>query len=385
LLTIIADKNIPRVEEAFGRLGRVIAVEMADITPRLVHEADILLVRSEVKVNGDLLNGSSVRFVGTTTIGFDHLDTAYLANRNIRWANAPGCNANSVGEYITAALFQLSVKMGFSLRGKTLGVVGVGNVGSKVVRRAESLGMRVIMNDPPLLRATGYEAYRPIDEVMGADIVTIHVPLTHEGEDRTYHLFDARRIAAMKPGAILINSSRGGVVETASLKEALRSGKLAAAVLDVWEDEPDIDVELLELTAIATPHIAGYSLDGKMNAVRMIYNALCHFLTADPLSLPSFSLPPPDITTLNIGSDPASDEAAIAPIVASCYDIMRDDRRLRSMITLKPGERAAYFRSLRRNYPVRREFMATMVTTRAARATTATLLRELGFSVSTLL
>jgi erythronate-4-phosphate dehydrogenase len=384
-MKIVADRNIPRVEETFGRLGQVVAAESGEINTRLLEDATVLLVRSEVKVNRDLLDRSAVRFVGTTTIGYDHLDTAYLAEREIRWANAPGCNANSVAEYMTAALFRLAGHFGFSLRGKTLGVVGVGNVGSKVVRRAEALGMRVVMNDPPLERSTGYRAYRPLEEVLDADIVTLHVPLTREGTDPTWHLFDERRLAAMKHGSILINTARGAVVDNPALRNALHSGHLAAAVLDVWENEPAIDPGLLGAAAIGTPHIAGYSLDGKMNAVRMIYNALCNYLSINPITLPPFSLPDPEIARLSFPSDAAPDEEGVSRIVSACYDIIRDDRKLRGMLALDPPPRGKYFQGLRRQYPVRREFLATTVSVAPARATAATLLRELGFSVVPLL
>jgi erythronate-4-phosphate dehydrogenase len=380
-MKIVADRNTPHVEDAFGRLGDVIAVETSDITPRLVRDADVLLVRSEVKVDRGLLDGSSVRFVGTVTIGFDHLDTAYLDARKIRWANAPGCNANSVAEYITAALFTLAGRFGISLRGSTLGVVGVGNVGSKVVRRAEALGMKVIMNDPPLERATGYQRYRPIDELMQADIITVHVPLTRGGEDPTYHLFDDDRLRRMKSGAMLINTSRGGVVATKPLEDALAEGRLSAAVLDVWEHEPEIDVALLQRVALGTSHIAGYSLDGKMNAVRMVYNALCSFLSVDPITLPPFVLPPPDVDRIVFQANGGSDLAALAPLISSCYDIGKDDRRLRGILALPVPERGGYFLSLRREYPVRREFRATTVSLPQTHAATADLLRELGFAV----
>jgi erythronate-4-phosphate dehydrogenase len=211
------------------------------------------------------------------------------------------------------------------------------------------------------------------------------VPLTREGDDSTWHLFDAPRLAAMKRGAILLNTSRGAVVETAALKEALRSGRLAAAVLDVWENEPDIDQELLGMVALGTPHIAGYSLDGKMNGVRMVYNALCSFLSVNLNTLPPFHLPDPDITRLIFPAGAASDEEGVSSIVPACYGVARDDRRLRSMLSLSPAERPVYFRSLRRLYPVRREFLATAVSVPSSRATAATLLRELGFTVSALL
>jgi erythronate-4-phosphate dehydrogenase len=214
-MKIIADSKIPFVQEAFADVAEVTALDTREIVPDVVREADALLVRSETTVDKSLLNGSRVRFVATATIGTDHLDTDYLQQRGIGFASAPGSNANSVGEYIVAALLVLEERCGFSLAGKTLGVVGVGNVGTIVVRYARALGLHVLQNDPPLARTTGNPAFLPLDELMDADIITIHVPLTKTGPDKTFHLFGDARIRAMKSGSILINTSRGGVVDTA--------------------------------------------------------------------------------------------------------------------------------------------------------------------------
>ncbi|MFZ1082651.1 MAG: 4-phosphoerythronate dehydrogenase [Candidatus Kryptoniota bacterium] len=277
-MKIVADQKIPYIDLAFDTFGALVKLESGAIDNTMVRDADALIVRSETRVDEKLLTGSKLSFVGTATIGTDHVDTDFLDRNGINFSSAPGCNANAVVQYIFSALFAIAKEKDFALRGKTLGVVGVGNVGSKIVRVAKALGMSVLENDPPLARSTGDSRFVSLDELNQADIITLHVPLTNHGSDPTFHLFNEKRISKMKSGAILINSSRGPVVETTAMEKALAGGKLSVGVLDVWEDEPNIESELLSLCAIGTPHIAGYSIDGKVNATRMIYQAFCeHF------------------------------------------------------------------------------------------------------------
>jgi erythronate-4-phosphate dehydrogenase len=316
------------------------------------------VIRSETKVGPGLLEGSRVRFVGTATIGTDHIDTAYLSSRGIAFANAPGSNANAVKEYVLAALLVLSSRDRFTLRGRTLGVVGVGHIGSKVVKMARALGMTILSNDPPLARAPESAAFVPLDDLMQADIVTLHVPLTRTGADRTYRLFDRKRLAAMKPGSILINTSRGAVVDGGALKDALRRGHLRAAVLDVWEGEPEIDGELLGLASLGTPHIAGYSMDGKVNAVVMIRQALSRVLSEAPEWDPE--IPPPDVRRISLAGED-DPERALGSAVRQCYDIEFDDRQMRILLGESPEARSGYFMKLRTAYRIRREFSAVEV------------------------
>ncbi|MBN2290473.1 MAG: 4-phosphoerythronate dehydrogenase [Candidatus Glassbacteria bacterium] len=357
----VADENMPFASEAFGTLGRVRSLPGRGIAPADLREADILAVRSVTRVNGGLLSGSRVRFVGTATIGTDHVDTAWLERAGIGFSAAPGCNAVSVAEYVVAALLVLARRAEFTLEGRTLGVIGVGNVGSRVLARAEALGMRIIANDPPLADMTGDPLYRPLEEALAADIITLHVPLTGQGRYPTSHLVDRDLLERVRPGTILINTSRGPVADTRAVKSALGAGRLAAAVLDVWENEPEIDLELLESTAIATPHIAGYSYDGKVNGTTMIYRAACGHFGLDPDWDPAGLLPPPAEPVIRpsaAGSDPQS---LLADIVPAAYDILADDRRLRLAAGLAAGERGGYFDRLRKQYPLRREFSAFTV------------------------
>lgn len=359
-MKIVADENIPYVQETFGTLGKVSTLPGRDIDAASVPDADILLVRSITEVNASLLEGSSVRFVGTATIGTDHIDEEYIRSRGIAFASAPGSNANSVAEYVIAALLTLARRKSFPLKGRTIGVIGVGNCGSRVVKKAEALGMRVLLNDPPLQRQTGEAKCHPIEELFDADALTLHVPLTQEGVDATYHLVDEAFLGKLRPDCILINTSRGAVVNGEALLSALNSGGIAGAVLDVWENEPNIDISLLGRVAIGTSHIAGYSLDGKVNATAMLYEAACQFLSAEQTVDVRSLLPAPETPRIEIPSTP-SNENTIAEAVRSVYDTERDDAALRQVRSLRPAERGPFFDRLRKEYPIRREFHNTEV------------------------
>jgi len=357
-LRIVVDKNIPLATAAFEGLGDVVLVDTTEFSCNAVKDADILVIRSETTVDRRLLEGSRVKFVGTATIGTDHIDTSYLETQGIGFASAPGCNANSVKEYVLAALLALGARKGFSLAGRTLGVVGVGNIGSRVVRMAADLGMTVLQNDPPLFRETRNPRFVPLDDLMRADIITLHVPLTRTGTDATYRLFDRSRIAAMKRGSILINTARGGVVDTGALKSVLASGDLAAAVLDVWDGEPSIDVDLLSHVSLGTSHIAGYSLDGKVNAVKTVREAVCRFLANESAWDPASELPPPQPAKILLHSGGTTDEI-LRTAVRKCYDIELDDHNLRGLLDVPFETRGSYFMKLRTSYRVRREFFNT--------------------------
>jgi erythronate-4-phosphate dehydrogenase len=358
-MKIVADPNIPCLRDAFGPLGELSLVPGRQMTAPAVRDADMLLVRSVTPVNAALLDGSRVRFVATATIGFDHVDTAYLAARGIGFATAAGSNANSVAEYITAALLELAHRKKFRLRDKTIGVVGVGNVGRNVVRNAAALGMTVLPNDPPRQRAEQLSHFVPLDRVVAeADIITLHVPLTKTGPDATRHLLDPTRLTR-KP--VLINSSRGAVLDN----KALLTSQLAGLVLDVWEGEPNLLPGLMEKTDIATPHIAGYSFDGKVNGTRMIYEAARKCSVNVPscsVNVPSWQpeLPPPPVPRIETGVAPGEDdEDVLRRVIRQVYDINTDDVALR-----KVG--SAGFDKLRADYPVRREFFNTALVLRGA-------------------
>lgn len=380
-MRVVVDKNNPLVGEAFRQFGEVQASATREITKETVRDAGMIIIRSETKVTKDLLDGSKVKFVGTATIGTDHVDLEYLRSRGIGFASAPGSNANSVAEYFVGAMLTLAKRKGFALSGKTLGVVGVGNVGSKIVRNARALGMKVLQNDPPLARKTKDPDYLPLDELMDAEIVTLHVPLTKTGSDPTYHLFDGSRIKKMKKGAILINTSRGAVVDGEALKNAIERKHLGGALLDVWEGEPFIDIDLLNRVDIGTSHIAGYSFDGKLAAVKMTYSAACKFFGQPEVWTPGNSIPGPTVERIVVTESAESAEEVLRKIVSQCYDIECDDRALRSIVGASQKERRSFFARLRAEYRVRREFFATVVVLPASLSALMDPLRTIGFRV----
>jgi erythronate-4-phosphate dehydrogenase len=370
-MRIVADENIPFAIEAFGRLGEVTTLPGRAMTHEAVRDAEILFVRSVTDVDAHLLDGSKVRFVATATIGTDHVDAAYLRARGTGFASAPGSNARSVAEYISAALLVLESRGHVSLDGSTLGVVGVGSVGSRVALVAQALGMKVLLNDPPRARAEPGGAFVPLDEICAkADVVTFHLSLERGGPDATHHLAGEALLGRLKPGAVVLNSSRGAVADGAALKRARRDGHLKALVLDVWEGEPSIDAELLGLCDLATPHIAGYSYDGKVAGTRMIYEAACAFL-GRPAAWPA-GLPPHEDLRVRV------DDGRALTAVRASYDIEADDGRMRRAVEGADAAGVARaFDRLRKEYPRRREFANWRVAGATGRS--ASVLAALGF------
>jgi erythronate-4-phosphate dehydrogenase len=376
---IVADLNIPYVEEAFRELGEVTSLPTPEIGAATVREAEVLVIRNETPVTEELLRGSRVRFVASATAGTDHVDFPYLQAQGIGFANSPGCNANSVKEYVVAALLAFAAREGVTLSGRTLGVVGVGQIGSRVVKAGEALGMRVLENDPPLARETGDPRFVALDEVLEADVITLHTPLTQTGLDATYHLFDHDRIARMKTGAIFLNTARGAVVDTEALKQALRQGRVAAALIDVWENEPAIDTELLAQAALGTAHVAGYSMEGKLAAVKLVRDAVCSHLGHATSWDPAQHLGTPEGREIELQRHDPKRERALHEIVRRVYDVEEDDARLRKMMSLKPEQRAAYYTSLRTGYPSRREFSSYRIQLRPEQGNLKPTLSALGF------
>ena len=380
-MKIIADTNIPFVKECFSSIGDVTTIGGREITADVVADSDILLVRSITKVNESLLAGSTVKFAATATIGVDHIDQEYLGANDVGFAYAPGSNANSVAEYIVAALLALGKKHKFELSGKSIGIVGVGNVGSKVETKCRALGMEVLLNDPPLARETGDSKYLPLSDLYDCDFITMHTPLTYEGEDKTFHLAGDEFFNALKPGAFFMNSSRGPVHDTRAVTEALALKRLSGVVLDVWENEPDIDGHLLLKAELSTPHIAGYSYDGKIAGMVMIYKAACEHFGLTPSHTAEDFLPEPAIPAINIDPDSAPIQTIIHDTVQQVYTINRDDFNTREILLQAPEERGAFFDQLRKEYPVRREFQNTEITGVTAGSDIGLILSGLGFKI----
>lgn len=352
-MRILVDRNIPFAVEVFSRFGAVRLASGREITPEMVREADILVVRSVTRVDSTLLEGSPVRFVGTATIGTDHIDLHYLKEKGIAFADAAGSNATSVAEYVTAALLYVEQRDGSSFEGKTLGVVGVGNVGSRVVLKGLALGMRVLQNDPPRAEREGPAGFADLEQVLAeSDVVTLHTPLERGGAHPTFHRIGEREFSQMKPGALLLNTARGAVVDNPALLRALKGGKLGGAILDVWENEPDPNVDLLVRTRIATPHIAGYSFDGKIAGTRMMAEAIASFLGVPFMWPERLGASEEQLTVPLVG---AGRQAARNALLCA-YPIGEDDARMRGILSLPPEERPAFFDRLRKDYPIRREF-----------------------------
>lgn len=344
-MKVIIDNKIPYIREAIaGIADEVVYAPGNAFTSELVHDADALIIRTRTRCNRELLQGSRVRFIATATIGYDHIDTAYCREAGIAWTNAPGCNSASVAQYLYSSLLLLQEVKGMRLPELTLGVVGVGNVGSKVARVGESLGMRVLLCDPPRASREGGDLFSPLERLMQeCDIITLHVPLQRDGEHRTLHLADEAFFRNLRRRPVLINTSRGEVVKTEALLQALEEGRVADAIIDVWEGEPDIDRRLLQRVFLGTPHIAGYSADGKANATRMSLDALCrHFhLTA------AYTITPPS------PEQPCIRAASTAEAYQRIYDPRRDSEALK----LHPER----FEQLRGDYPLRREASAYQI------------------------
>jgi len=374
-MKIIADENIIFVKEAFSGLGNVHLSSGREITNALLKDADVLLVRSVTEVNANLLEGTNVKFVGTATIGTDHIDTAYLAEKRISFTDARGCNSDADAEYVFTALFNISNEQKFTLIGKSIGVVGVGNIGSRIVRLAGVLGMKVLQNDPPLKRKTGNKQFLDLRDLMDVDIITFHVPLNMQGEDRTYHLFDYEKINSLKNGAVIINASRGPVIENDSLDQLIDKKKFTV-VFDVWENEPEINMPLLKKIRFGTPHIAGYSFEGKVNGTVILYNALCGFLNNKPLWLPK--IPPAENSLISINGN-SSPENELYKAVNYVYNIGSDDNNIRGISKAdNPGK---YFDNLRKKYNLRREFPNYVVDINPYNEDMASLFKSFRFKV----
>ncbi|VVN11975.1 4-phosphoerythronate dehydrogenase PdxB [Pseudomonas fluorescens] len=353
-MLIVADENIPLLDAFFAGFGEIRRVPGRSIDRATVEQADVLLVRSVTNVNRALLEGSKVRFVGTCTIGTDHLDLDYFNEAGITWSSAPGCNARGVVDYVLGSLMTLAEIEGVDLTQRTYGVVGAGEVGGRLIKVLKGLGWNVKVCDPPRQAAEGGD-YVSLEQIIEqCDVISLHTPLTRSGEGATWHLFDQQRLQQLKPGAWLINAARGPVVDNAALRKVLLDREDLQAVLDVWEAEPEVDVALAELCVLATPHIAGYSLDGKQRGTAQIYQAYCEF-SGRPASIQlSDLLPAPWLSevTLHADSDPAW---ALAMLCRGVYDPRRDDADFRRSLVGNVGEQRAAFDVLRKQYPVRRE------------------------------
>jgi len=353
-MRIVADENIPLLDAFFSGFGEIRRYPGRTLDRAAVADADILLVRSVTKVTRELLEGTPVRFVGTCTIGTDHLDLEYLNEAGIRWSSAPGCNARGVVDYVLGSLLTLAEIEGADLSQRTYGVVGAGQVGGRLIKVLRGLGWNVLVCDPPREAEEGGD-YVSLDEIVArCDVISLHTPLNKTGDQPTWHLFDRARLLDLKSGAWLINAARGPIVDNAALREVLLEREDLQAVLDVWEQEPLVDVALAELCVIGTPHIAGYSLDGRQRGTAQIYQALCAHLGQSPSISLDDLLPKPWLAhvTLDAATDPAW---ALNMLCRGVYDPRRDDADFRRSLVADSASQRLAFDALRKHYPPRRE------------------------------
>jgi len=373
-MKFIIDDKIPYIQGALEPFGEVLYLSGPKTTPEIAKDADAIITRTRTICNEKLLAGSAVKIIATATIGFDHIDTDYCDKAGIQWTNAPGCNSKSVEQYIASALFVLAERKSFELQGKTIGVVGVGQVGSKVAKVCELFGMKLLLNDPPRARKEGSDKFCSLEKIMQeADFITLHVPLNLQGDDATYHLADDHFFQSLKRKPFLFNSCRGEVLETNAAKAAVRNELISGLVIDCWENEPDIDLELLGRIDLATPHIAGYSKDGKANGTTMSIQALSRFFGLGIDDWKAQNVEVPESTLIEIDGTSLTEEAMLSKAVLATYDIRIDDANIRRNPEL--------FEKLRGDYPVRREYPVFTIQCRNVGQNIQVKLEALGFKI----
>ncbi len=374
-MKFIIDDKIPYIKGALEPFGEVIYLPGPKTTPEIVKDADAIITRTRTICNEKLLADSSVKFIATATIGYDHIDTEYCDKAGIKWTNAPGCNSKSVEQYIASTIMVLAERKNLQLKNLCIGVVGVGNVGSKVAHICELFGMKVLLNDPPRERAEGSAAFVRLKQIMiEADIITLHVPLDMISEDATFHLGNEKFFSGLVKKPILINSCRGEVVDTQAVKSALKKNLISGFVCDCWENEPDLDLELLGLTEIATPHIAGYSKDGKATGTKMSVQAISHFFNLGIENWKPTGVELPANPIFELDGSGLSEQEIVSKAILATYDIRNDDQAFRK----KPEQ----FEQLRGDYPVRREFPAFTVIPNNVEEGTLEVLNKLGFIIN---
>lgn len=374
-MKIIIDDKIPYIRGAFEDVAEVIYLPGSKTTAEIVRDADAIVTRTRTICNEKLLAGSSVKFIATATIGYDHIDTDYCDAAGIKWTNAPGCNSKSVEQYIASTLMVLAETKKLQLKDLCIGIVGVGNVGSKVAKICEIFGMKVLLNDPPRERAEGPEKFVSLETVKNeADIISLHVPLNTKGEDATFHMGDESFFSGLKKKPVLINSCRGEVIKTDAVKKALKTKQLSSFVCDCWENEPDLDLELLEMTEIATPHIAGYSKDGKAKGTSMSVQAISDFFGLGLNNWQPSGVELPTNPIIEIDGEGMSEQEIFSKAILHTYDIRHDDKLLR----LSPE----HFEQQRGDYPTRREFPAFTIRTQRVEEKTLEKLKQIGFNTA---
>ncbi len=373
-MKIIIDNKIPYIKGALEPFAEVIYLPGSETTAEVVKDADAIITRTRTICNKQMLQGSKVKFIASATIGFDHIDTDYCKEFGINWTNAPGCNAESVNQYIASALFSWSMRKRKDLAGLTIGIVGVGNVGSRIAKTCEVLGMKVLLNDPPRERNEGSENFESLKTIQQeADIITFHVPLNMRGEDATFHLADEAFLQCLTKKPLLINSCRGEIVDSEAIFNAIEANDVAGFITDCWENEPEINLDLLNQTEYGTPHIAGYSKDGKANGTKMSVRAISKFFHLGIDNWEPVNIELPETTAIEIDGDQRREYSILAEAILSTYDIENDDDNLKDSPHI--------FEKLRGDYPVRREFNTFTIKAKNIKESTIAKLKQLGFKI----
>ncbi len=367
-MKIIIDDKIPFIRGALEPFAEVVYLPGWQTTASTAKDADALITRTRTACNKKLLQDSKVKFIATATSGSDHIDTDFCKAAGIGWTSAPGCNAESVNQYVASALSSYSIRKNFMLEGKTIGIIGVGQVGSRIAKTCGILGMNVLLCDPPRARSEDPSQFVSLESIQQqADIISFHVPLSMAGEDKTFHMANKAFLGNLKNRPVLVNSSRGEVFDSRAMRNAIHKNFISGAVMDCWENEPDVDLELLNLVDFGTPHIAGYSVDGKANGTKMSVRAISQFfnLGIDGWEPAGLDGPVNPVVTLEGG------ETALTDAILATYDITRDDQALRHTPDL--------FEQLRSNYPCRREFACWSIITNNLDTKIVVKLQKMGF------
>ncbi len=375
-LKIIIDDKIPYIKGALESFAEVIYLPGAVTTSEIVKDADALITRTRTICNRQLLEGSNVKYIATATIGFDHIDREYCQKTDIQWVNAPGCNAESVNQYMASALISYTEKKRIHLSDKTIGIVGVGQVGSRVERLCRTLGMKVLLNDPPRERREGSEGFVPFETIIEeADIITFHVPLNMEGPDATFHMVNELFLNNLKKKPLLINTCRGEVFDTPSVVNARKERFISGLIVDCWENEPNINLDLLKISDFATPHIAGYSKDGKANGTKNSVREISRFFDLGIDDWEPLDVDPPPNPEFSIAGKNKSEFKILSEAILGTYQIEKDDNALR--------KNPENFETLRGDYPVRREFDSHTIIGENITTNTIEKLTKLGFKFKT--
>lgn len=380
-MKILIDEAMPYADALFSQLGEVIFKSGREIQAEDLIDVDALMIRSVTKVNSALLkHANRLKFVGTATAGMDHVDQPLLKEKDIFFTAAPGCNKVGVAEYVFSVLMVLAQQKGFSVLEKTVGIIGAGQVGSYLSEALQGIGIKVLLNDPIKQAEGDKRTFVDLDFLLEqSDVITLHTPITKVGKYPTHHLIDANRLEDMRADQILINAARGPVVDNLALKQRLMKQDGFSASLDVFEHEPAVDLELLPFLDFATPHVAGYGLEGKARGTTMIFNFYCEFLKREERANASDLLPIAPIPQVFL--DREWDEAVLHNLIQLTYDVRHDDAIFRREISRGETEaaKASAFDAMRKNYWDRREYSAIRLV--GDRTCQLEPLRQLGFQI----